>query len=60
MEVYSTTDNIYYANQVVYEWSAGYITDIKIVYEDDCPDGYENSLNYYWPGTGFGCYCDLG
>ena len=25
----------------------------------DCPAGYEHAFNYEWPGTSFGCYCEV-
>ena len=35
----------------------GFITDVKVVPETTCPTGYEYAVNFDWPGTGFGCYC---
>ena len=24
----------------------------------NCPSGYESAINYKWPGSSFGCYCN--
>lgn len=35
----------------------GYIIDIREVDTDNCPQGYEELIQYPWPGTYEGCYC---
>lgn len=43
--------------KVVLQINLGYIVDIKEVNTDNCPQGYQELINYYWPGTYEGCYC---
>lgn len=35
----------------------GNIIDIKVVNTDNCPEGYQALIDYYWPGIMDGCYC---
>lgn len=35
----------------------GYIVDITEVNTDNCPQGYDELINYVWHGTTDGCFC---
>lgn len=37
---------------------AGYIIDIKAEKTNNCPEGYYPLVNYTWPGSLDGCYCN--
>ena len=54
---FKKTDNFYYANQVTYQWKLGFITDMIITSNPQCPSGFEHAISYHWSGTNFGCYC---
>ena len=63
---FTATDSYYYSFQVAQDWQkgifdiyVGFITDMKVVNGNttSCPSGYENAINYNWPGSSFGCYC---
>lgn len=54
---YYSTDQYKYGMQAINIWGKGYIIDIKQVSSDNCPYGYTELINYYWPGTYDGCYC---
>ena len=57
MRDFRNSDNFFYANQVTYQWGLGFITDMLITDQLDCPNGYEHAFAYKWSGTNFGCYC---
>lgn len=35
----------------------GYVIDIREVDTDNCPQGFQELIQYPWPGTYDGCYC---
>lgn len=64
MQDFSESDEFYFSNQITYEWKQGtsinyigFIIDVKVVSGSSCPSGYEHAVDYFWPGTGFGCFC---
>lgn len=64
-DIYST-NNYNYSLEAIENWEKGnsplypgYIIDIKVVNTNNCPEGFSPLINYTWPGTVQGCYCDI-
>lgn len=36
----------------------GFIIDVQVTTDRECPNNYEHAFSFNWPGTGFGCYCE--
>lgn len=56
--MFYTFDRIKQKPYLTQNWNNEFIQDISLVNSyNQCPAGFEDLIDYKWPGTGYGCLC---